>query len=116
MYIVHKSSIEDFISKYRGDKFHAILCDPPYGFSFMQKDWDSPETIAFHKETWEGLASLMYPGAFGMAFGGARTFWRLCAAMDAAGYKASGHDDPATVVKLERSRKSKENPDQLSLF
>ena len=31
---------------YDGPKFHAVLCDPPYGLEFMGKEWDAP-----HKAT-----------------------------------------------------------------
>jgi DNA modification methylase len=30
----------------RGEKFHAVLCDPPYGLYFMGKDWDNPSINA----------------------------------------------------------------------
>lgn len=26
-------------------KFHAVLCDPPYGISFMGKEWDKPDAF-----------------------------------------------------------------------
>lgn len=30
----------DWAAEYDGPKFHACLCDPPYGLEFMNKDWD----------------------------------------------------------------------------
>lgn len=31
-----------------GEKFHAILCDPPYGLEFMGKEWDAPSGMVVH--------------------------------------------------------------------
>lgn len=43
------ANVVDWANQYNGEKFHAILCDPPYGLNFMGKAWDSPENVAFHK-------------------------------------------------------------------
>lgn len=101
-----------FAECYRGEKFHALLCDPPYhltsitkrfgktgsapakhgrdgAFSrasrgFMGKQWDGGD-IAFNPETWAALADLLYPGAFGMAFASSRGWHRLAVAIEDAG-------------------------------
>lgn len=47
-YIVHNSEFTDWSEDYLawgGEKFHAVLCDPPYGISFMGKDWDKPDAF-----------------------------------------------------------------------
>jgi hypothetical protein len=99
-------------SFYSGPLFHALLCDPPYHLDtitkrfgkkgsapakygkdgvyarasrgFMGKEWDSD--IAFHPEVWAALGELLYPGAFGMAFSGSRTFHRIAVAIEDAGF------------------------------
>src|SRR5438045_1403938 len=43
--IEHRELVE-WAGKYKGPKFHAVLCDPPYGLEFMGKKWDAP-----HKAT-----------------------------------------------------------------
>lgn len=47
-YIVHNSEFitwaEDPFS-HDGEKFHAVLCDPPYGIAFMGKEWDKPDAF-----------------------------------------------------------------------
>jgi len=79
------ANVVDWANQYNGEKFHAILCDPPYGLKFMGKAWDSPENVAFHKETWEAISKVMYPGALVIAFSSTRTWHRLAVAMEDAG-------------------------------
>jgi len=81
-------------------KFHAVLCDPPYALTnrtydyphhnglrkergFMGKAWDNG--VAFNPDTWAAILDLLHPGAFGMAFGGSRTYHRLACAIEDAG-------------------------------
>jgi len=40
-YKVVNANILEWAKEYKGQKFHAILCDPPYGLEFMGKKWDS---------------------------------------------------------------------------
>jgi hypothetical protein len=63
---------------------HALLADPPYELSFMNKRWDS-SGIAFHPETWAALARHLLPGAFVMAFTSSRGWHRLACAIEDAG-------------------------------
>jgi hypothetical protein len=69
--------------EYKGEPFHALLCDPPYALHFMNKPWD--DDIAFRSETWAALAEHLYDGAFIMAFASARGFHRMAVAMEDAG-------------------------------
>jgi site-specific DNA-methyltransferase (adenine-specific) len=98
-----------FARHYKGPPCHAILCDPPYhlydigqprsrrqdgiGYpkariqaraGFVGKTWDGGD-LAFNPETWAALASLLYPGAFVMAFAGTRGYHRMACAMEDAG-------------------------------
>lgn len=62
----------------------SIVCDPPYGLSFMGKDWDhGVPGIPF----WEETLRVAKPGAFLLAFGGTRTFHRLAVAIEDAGWE-----------------------------
>ncbi|MCK5609573.1 hypothetical protein KAR91_47300 [Candidatus Pacearchaeota archaeon] len=75
-----------------GEKFHALICDPPYNLDTVQErfgkpgsapakfgndgsfqrlssgflgtDWDTD--IAFEKKLWYNLRTLLHPGAIGM--------------------------------------------------
>ena len=64
---VINADVLDWAASYDGPKFHAVLCDPPYNYQFMGKDWD--DAVAMHSETWTALAQHLFPGAFVMAFG-----------------------------------------------
>ena len=91
--------------------FHAVLCDPPYHLTeprsldsfgaalkngrtadekrrrrggFMGKLWDGGG-VAFDPDTWAAILDVLHPGAFGMAFGGSRTYHRLACAIEDAG-------------------------------
>jgi hypothetical protein len=62
----------------------AIVCDPPYGLSFMGKNWDHGiPGVAF----WEAALRVAKPGAHLVAFGGTRTFHRLACAIEDAGWE-----------------------------
>lgn len=62
----------------------SIITDPPYGLSFMNKDWDcGVPGIAF----WTEALRVAKPGAHLLAFGGTRTFHRLAVAIEDAGWE-----------------------------
>lgn len=104
-------------------RYHAVLCDPPYGLGFMGQEWDRPKpsgTVLHDPSTVGGfqdgcggsafsrsrirygrgahqyhawvtewatlLLSFVYPGAVLLAFGGTRTFHRLAAGLEDAGW------------------------------
>lgn len=62
----------------------AIVTDPPYGLSFMGKDWDHgcPGVPFWVESLW-----VAKPGAHLLAFGGTRTFHRLTCAIEDAGWE-----------------------------
>jgi hypothetical protein len=72
------------------NKFHAVLCDPPYGIAFMGKEWDDPGgPVAFQAQAkaWgEAMLPLLYPGALVFMFAGTRMWHRLAAGMEDAGF------------------------------
>src|ERR1039457_7075402 len=62
----------------------AVVCDPPYGLSFMGKGWDhGVPGVPF----WAEALRVMRPGAHLLAFGGTRTFHRLTCAIEDAGFE-----------------------------
>ena len=62
----------------------AIVCDPPYGLSFMGKEWDhGVPGEAF----WREALRVAKPGAHLLAFGGSRTYHRLACAIEDAGWE-----------------------------
>jgi len=62
----------------------AIVTDPPYGLSFMGKEWDHGiPGIPF----WQEALRVSKPGAHMLAFGGTRTHHRLMVAIEDAGWE-----------------------------
>lgn len=93
------------------DSVDAIVCDPPYGLSFMGKEWDALTKVPAHTGPqwggygWHGTGTAdpgaMYgfhgawaaaalrvakPGAYLLAFGGTRTVHRMTCALEDAGW------------------------------
>ena len=62
----------------------AVVCDPPYGLSFMGKGWDHGVPGA---EFWAAALRVAKPGAHLLAFGGTRTFHRMAVAIEDAGWE-----------------------------
>jgi DNA modification methylase len=62
----------------------SIVTDPPYGLSFMGKDWDHGVPGAHF---WVEALRVSKPGAHLLAFGGTRTFHRLAVAIEDAGWE-----------------------------
>jgi DNA modification methylase len=62
----------------------AVVTDPPYGLSFMGKNWDhGVPGEAF----WAEAMRVAKPGAHMLGFGGSRTFHRLWCAVEDAGWE-----------------------------
>lgn len=62
----------------------AIVTDPPYGLSFMGRNWDhGVPGEAF----WREALRVAKPGAHLLAFGGTRTYHRLACAIEDAGWE-----------------------------
>jgi site-specific DNA-methyltransferase (adenine-specific) len=62
----------------------AVVCDPPYGLSFMGKGWDHGVPGV---EFWVEAMRVAKPGAHLLAFGGTRTYHRLACAIQDAGWE-----------------------------
>ena len=62
----------------------TVITDPPYGLSFMGKNWDHGiPGPAF----WREALRVAKPGAMLLAFGGTRTHHRLMVAIEDAGWQ-----------------------------
>lgn len=86
---------DDWVTIYHGDcldvmrgmaaeDVDAIVTDPPYGLSFMGREWDYgvPGT-----PFWAEALRVAKPGAHLVAFGGTRTYHRLACAIEDAGWE-----------------------------
>lgn len=65
----------------------SIVTDPPYLISFMGKDWDSADGVAGRPDVWRECRRLLKPGGHLLAFGGTRTYHRMAAAIEDAGFE-----------------------------
>jgi hypothetical protein len=66
------------------DSIDSCVTDPPYGLSFMGKDWDhGVPGEAF----WREVYRVLKPGAHLVAFGGTRTHHRLMCGIEDAGFQ-----------------------------
>ena len=62
----------------------AVVCDPPYGLSFMGKKWDYDVPPV---ETWEACLRSLKPGGHLLAFAGTRTQHRMAVNIEDAGFE-----------------------------
>ena len=83
-YTLHAGDCRDVLRDYDADHFDSIVCDPPYGLSFMGKGWDRGVPGV---EFWRAALQVAKPGAHLLAFGGTRTFHRLTCAIEDAGWE-----------------------------
>lgn len=65
-------------------KVDAVVCDPPYGLSFMGKQWDYDVPTV---EQWRLVFEAMKPGAHLLAFAGTRTQHRMAVNIEDAGFE-----------------------------
>lgn len=68
----------------------AVVTDPPYGLDFMSRAWDryTPGDFQHWCEQWAAeCLRVLKPGGHMVAFGGTRTFHRLTAGIEDAGFE-----------------------------
>ena len=78
--------VSDVLPRLPAGHFDAVLCDPPYGISFMGRRWDHGVPSS---EVWREVLRVLKPGAPLLAFGGTRTYHRLAVAIEDAGLEIS---------------------------
>jgi DNA modification methylase len=66
------------------NSFDAIFCDPPYGISFMGREWDHGVPSA---EVWKEILRVLKPGGFLLAFGGTRMWHHLALNIENGGFE-----------------------------
>jgi DNA modification methylase len=83
-YSIIQGDVLEVTKGFDDNTFDGMLCDPPYGLSFMGKEWDHGVPSA---EVWQEILRTLKPGAFAMVFGGTRTWHRLAVALEDAGFE-----------------------------
>jgi DNA modification methylase len=83
MKLLHGNCL-DVMATLDAETVDSIVTDPPYGLSFMGRDWDhGVPGEAF----WREALRVAKPGAHLLAFGGSRTYHRLACAIEDAGWE-----------------------------
>ena len=69
----------------------AVVCDPPYGIAFMDKDFDKlgtpQEQQEFHRSWAAEAFRVLKPGGHIVAFSGSRSYHRAAAGIEDAGFE-----------------------------
>ena len=81
---VQHGDCRDVMRRLPPESVDAIVSDPPYGLSFMGKEWDHGVPGV---EFWTEALRVAKPGAHLVAFGGTRTYHRLAVAIEDAGWE-----------------------------
>jgi hypothetical protein len=63
---------------------HSCVCDPPYGLSFMGREWDHAVPSP---DVWRLVLAALRPGAHLLSFAGTRTQHRMASAIEDAGFE-----------------------------
>ena len=74
----------DVMRRMKDNTYSAIITDPPYAIDLLGKDWDKclPD-----ERYWKEALRITKPGGIIMAFGGSRTFHRLCVKIEDSGWE-----------------------------
>jgi site-specific DNA-methyltransferase (adenine-specific) len=83
-YTLHTGDCREVMATMHAESVDAIVCDPPYGLSFMGKGWDHGVPGV---EFWVEALRVLKPGGHLIAFGGTRTYHRLAVAIEDAGFE-----------------------------
>lgn len=88
--ILRHGDCVEVLSGYEGGSVSSIICDPPYGLRFMNKEFDDLGEGASQRkwhEAWlEQAYRVLRPGGVIKAFSGTRTFHHMAYAFVQAGF------------------------------
>ena len=79
----------------------AIVCDPPYGLSFMGKKWDYDVPGV---DIWAECLRVLKPGGHLLAFAGTRTQHRMAVRIEDAGFGFIGCEMDAAYFAVAEAR------------
>lgn len=83
---VYRGDCREVMAGLADNSVDAIVTDPPYELGFMGKGWDS-SGIAYDPEVWAQAFRVLKPGGHALVFGGTRTWHRVAAAIEDAGFE-----------------------------
>lgn len=74
----------DKLKELEDNSIDSIVCDPPYGLSFMNKKWDYDVPSS---DIWKECLRVLKPGGHLLAFAGTRTQHRMAVNIEDAGFE-----------------------------
>jgi DNA modification methylase len=89
-YLIHHGDCVEVMAAMAAESVDAVVCDPPYGISFMQSNWDQYTPLRFQEwcQEWATEAlRVLKPGGHILAFGSTRTYHRLTCGIEDAGFE-----------------------------
>ena len=87
---LHNGDCRDIMREMPADHFDAVITDPPYGIAFKGEKWDTATPRGFQSwcESWAVEAlRIVKPGGYLLAFSAPRTYHRLAAGIEDAGFE-----------------------------
>ncbi len=81
---LHLGDCVDVMRGMAENSVDAVVCDPPYGLSFMGKKWDYDVPS---EDAWRECLRVLKPGAHLLSFAGTRTHHRLACGIEDAGFE-----------------------------
>jgi DNA modification methylase len=84
--VVHHGDCRQVLAGFADSSIDAIVTDPPYELGFMGKQWDNAG-VAYDVQLWTECLRVLKPGGHLLAFGGTRTYHRMAAAIEDAGFE-----------------------------
>jgi site-specific DNA-methyltransferase (adenine-specific) len=81
--IINGNSAE-ILKTYPDNSFDCVVTDPPYGISFLGKDWDHNTG---DREVYEQCLRVLKPGGHLLAFSAARTYHHLAMTVETVGFE-----------------------------
>jgi DNA modification methylase len=83
-YQLHCGESAQVLKQYPDNHFDSIVCDPPYGISFLGKSWDANTGSL---EIYQECIRVLKPGGHILAFSAARTYHHLAITLEQAGFE-----------------------------
>ena len=84
MYNLYCGDCLNIMQNMADNSVDSIITDPPYGISFMQKDWDYSVPSV---DIWKECLRLLKPGGHLLSFAGTRTQHRMAVNIEDAGFE-----------------------------
>lgn len=83
-FTIRQGNCLDILKTFPSNSIDAVVTDPPYGISFMNRKWDYDVPSV---ESWKECLRVLKPGGHLLSFAGTRTQHRMCCNIEDAGFE-----------------------------